>query len=76
MEQMMVRLLAEMKEEITARLEAITQVVQDITPKLQDVIATAKPNLGDAQSRESEELLIEYGDSFAVKIDDYGQIRE
>jgi hypothetical protein len=47
--------------------------VRDSTPKLLDVIAAARPNLSDAESRELEEHLTEYGDIFAMKSDDYGQ---
>jgi hypothetical protein len=36
------------------------------------VIAADRPNLSDAGSRESEELLTEYGDIFAMNIDEYG----
>jgi hypothetical protein len=36
-------------------------------------MAAARPNLSDAESREMEELLTEYGDSFALKSFDYGR---
>jgi hypothetical protein len=45
--------------------------VQDTTPKLQDVITAARPNLNDTEPQELEELLTEYGDIFAMKSDDY-----
>jgi hypothetical protein len=38
---------------------------------LQDMITAARPNLGNAESQELEELLTEYGDIFAMKGDDY-----
>jgi hypothetical protein len=47
--------------------------VLDSTPKLLDVIATAKHNLSDAESWELEELLTEYGDIFDMDSDDYGR---
>jgi hypothetical protein len=37
------------------------------------VIAAARPTLSDAESRELEELLAEYGDIFVTKSDKYGQ---
>jgi hypothetical protein len=43
--------------------------VQDTTPKLKDMIAVAKSKLSDAESRDLEELLTEYGDIFAMKSD-------
>jgi hypothetical protein len=45
--------------------------VEQPIPKLQNVIAAAKPNLSDAESRELEELLTDYGDIFVVNSDDY-----
>jgi hypothetical protein len=47
--------------------------VQETILKIQGVIAAAGPNLSDAESRELEELLTEYGDISAMKTDDYGQ---
>jgi hypothetical protein len=47
--------------------------VQDITPKFEDMIATAMPNLTDAESRELEDLHADYGSVFAMKSDDCGQ---
>jgi hypothetical protein len=44
------------------------------SPKLQDVIAAAKPNLGDAESHELEKVLTEYRDIFAMDTDDYRRI--
>jgi hypothetical protein len=38
------------------------------------MIVAARPNLSDAEVRELEELLTEYGDIFAMKSDDYGWI--
>jgi hypothetical protein len=49
------------------------QQVQDITLKFEDVIAAARLNLSDAESRELEELLTEYRHIFAMKSDNYGQ---
>jgi hypothetical protein len=46
--------------------------VWDITLKLQDVIAVGKPNLSDTESRELEEILMEYGDIFDMDNDKYG----
>jgi hypothetical protein len=46
--------------------------VRECTPKLQDMIAVAKPTLSDAESGEFEELLTEYWDIFAMDNDDYG----
>jgi hypothetical protein len=46
--------------------------VQETTPKFRDAIAAARPNLSDAESRDLEELLTEYGDIFAIDSDDYG----
>jgi hypothetical protein len=37
------------------------------------VIAAARPNLSDAESREFEEFLTEYGDIFTMKYDDNGR---
>jgi hypothetical protein len=50
--------------------------VEQPIPKLQNVIAAAKPNLSDAESRELEELLADYGDIFVVNSDDYGRTAE
>jgi hypothetical protein len=47
--------------------------VQGITPKCEDVIAAARPNLSDAESRELEDLLTKYRHIFAMKSDDYRQ---
>jgi hypothetical protein len=41
------------------------------TPKLQDVIAEAKPNVNDTESLVFEELFTVYGDITAMTID-YG----
>jgi hypothetical protein len=49
--------------------------VQDITLKLQNVIAGIKPNLSDAESRELEELLTEYGVIFVMKSADYDRTK-
>jgi hypothetical protein len=46
--------------------------VRDTTPMLQDMIAAAKPNLSDTESREMEELT-EYGNIFAMDRDYYRQ---
>jgi hypothetical protein len=46
--------------------------VQETTPKFQDVIAAAKPNPSDAESRDFGEHLAEYGDIFVID-DDYGR---
>jgi hypothetical protein len=43
--------------------------VRDTSPKLQDMIPPARQNLSDAESQELNELLIEYGVSFATKSD-------
>jgi hypothetical protein len=45
--------------------------VQETTPKFQDVIAAARPNLSNAESQELEELVTEYRDIFVMKSDDY-----
>jgi hypothetical protein len=45
--------------------------VQDSTPKFEDVITAAGPNLSDAESRELEDFVTEYGVIFAMKSDDY-----
>jgi hypothetical protein len=47
--------------------------VPESTPELQNMIAAAKHNLSDSESRELEELLTEYGDVFAMDRDDYGR---
>jgi hypothetical protein len=47
--------------------------VQDTTPKLQDVMAVARTNLSNAESREMEELLTHNRDIFATKGDDCGR---
>jgi hypothetical protein len=36
------------------------------------MIAAARPNMSDTESREMEELRAEYGDISALKSDDYG----
>jgi hypothetical protein len=41
--------------------------VQDITSKFENVITAARPNLTDAESRELEDLLAEYGHIFDMK---------
>jgi hypothetical protein len=46
---------------------------RNTTSKLQDVIASAKANVREAESRELEEFLTEYGVIFAMKIDVYIQ---
>lgn len=46
--------------------------VKDTTPKFQDAMAAARPDLSDAESKALEELLIEYADIFAMKSDNYG----
>jgi hypothetical protein len=65
-----------------AHCEAVTLVtppnveqpqIQRTTPKFQDMIAAAKPDVSDAESRELEELLTEYRYIFAVKSNDYGR---
>lgn len=43
--------------------------VRDTSPKLQDMIPPARQNLSDAESQELDELLTEYGVSFAMKSD-------
>jgi hypothetical protein len=71
-------------EDLEARIiyEPVTLVItphveqpqfRDTTPKLQNVIAAAKKYLIDAESRKMEELLTEYGDTFAMESDDYGR---
>jgi hypothetical protein len=37
------------------------------------MIAVAKPNLNDAESKELEQFLAKYGDIFAMQSEDYGQ---
>jgi hypothetical protein len=68
-----------MKGSVLAHCEPVTVVtppdveqkqVQDITSKLQDVMAAARPNLSNAESREMEELLTECKDIFSTKSDD------
>jgi hypothetical protein len=58
---------------LVAPADAEHPKVPDPTPKLQDVIAAARRNLSDAESRKLEELLTEYGDIFAMKSDYYGR---
>jgi hypothetical protein len=50
--------------------------VQDSALKFQDMIARARPNVSDDESRGFEEFLTGYGDIFAMKSDDYGRTRE
>lgn len=45
--------------------------IEDTAPNLQDMTATARPNLSDALSSEMVELLTKYGDIFAMKSDHY-----
>jgi hypothetical protein len=47
--------------------------VRNTIPKLQNVIEAAKANLSDAEVRELEGLLTEYGNIFAMDSDDYGR---
>lgn len=47
--------------------------VKDTTPKFQDAIAAARPDLSDAESKNLEEHLTEYADIFAMKSDNYGR---
>jgi hypothetical protein len=47
--------------------------IEDTAPNLQDMTATARPNLSDALSSEMVELLTKYGDIFVMKSDHYGQ---
>jgi hypothetical protein len=70
-----------MKRSPLAHCEPVTLVtppdveqsqVRDTAPKLQNVIAAARPYLSDAESRDLEELT-EYGDIFAMKSDDCGR---
>jgi hypothetical protein len=41
-------------------------------PDVKDVVAATRTNLSDAESRELEEHLNEYGDILAMKSNDYG----
>jgi hypothetical protein len=47
--------------------------VWDTALKWQDLIAVARPNLCDAESRELEELLTEYGDIFVMDSGEHGR---
>jgi hypothetical protein len=47
--------------------------VGNTKPMLQDVIAAAKPNLSEAESRGFQELLTEYRNICTMKCDDYGR---
>jgi hypothetical protein len=47
--------------------------VQHPTPKLQDVIAAARPNLSNAEFQVPEEHCTAYGDIIAMNSNDYRQ---
>jgi hypothetical protein len=44
-----------------------------LTPKLQDVIDPTNPRQSDAESRELEQLLADYGEIFSTKSDGYSR---
>jgi hypothetical protein len=47
---------------------------QDNSPNLQDMIVAARPNLGDGEIRELEDLITKYEEVFAAQSGDCGRI--
>jgi hypothetical protein len=54
-------------------LNAVESQTQETTPHLQDVVATARPNLSGEGIQEREELIMKYGDVFMMESDYYRQ---
>jgi hypothetical protein len=52
-------------------LNAVKSHIQETTPQLQDVIATARPNLSNEGMQEWEELIVKYSDVFATESSDW-----
>jgi hypothetical protein len=55
---------------LVTQRDAVVLQDQDSSPNLQDIIVAARPNLGDREIRELEDLITEYEEVFAAQSGD------